>query len=212
MIICIGREFGSGGHEIGTKLAEELNIPCYDRELIEKTAKQGYAGEAQLEKADERKHNPWLHTVYYEADEPELRGLSANDILFKLQRKAILELAEQGSCIFIGRCADFILREQNIPCVSLFITAPFSDRVSRKMKLLGQDEKTVTALVRKTDKQRKAYYNYYTGQNWSKAYNYDFCINSSALGTEGSVRAIACFIRSQNERGEAGRNDPESKL
>ena len=131
-----------------------------------------------------------MHTILYDGSERGLRGLSANDILFQVQSGMILELAKKDNCVFIGRCADYVLDEAGIPNVSLFITAPFSDRVNRKMALLSLDEKTTVALVRKNDRQRKNYYNYYTGASWGKAHNYDICLNSFALGLDRTVESL----------------------
>lgn len=106
-----------------------------------------------------------------------------------------MEAAQKDNCIFVGRCADYVLQQAAIKRLSIFITAPFSDRVQRKMKLLGKEEKAITSLVRKTDKQRKNYYDYYTGGNWGKPYNYDLCVNSSTLGIEQTAEALAVLVR-----------------
>lgn len=107
-------------------------------------------------------------------------------------------LSQSGEGVFVGRCADFILDKAEIPHISLFIAAPFSDRVKRKMDLLQKEEKTVTTLIRKTDKQRKAYYNYYTNGSWGKPDQYDFCVNSSVLGIEGSVQMLRTIMRQRS--------------
>lgn len=196
MIICIGREFGSGGHEIGKLLAEKLSLTLYNQEIVTSAVKRcGDIDASELEKADEKKTNPWIHSIWYGTKEKELRGLSANDISFGLQSKVILEAAQKGDCVFIGRCADYILKEADIERISIFITAPFSIRADRKMKQLSISEKAASALVRKTDKQRKSYYDYYTGGSWGKPYNYDFCINSCTKGIEQTAEEITSFIR-----------------
>lgn len=192
MIICLGREFGSGGHEVGKLLAEKFSISLYDQELV--TAAMERCGDidpSEMEKADEKKAKPWLYGVLYGSNEAELRGLSASEITFELQCRVILEMAQKGDCVFVGRCADYILARAGVPHVSVFVTAPFSERVARKMKLLHIDEKGAAALVRKTDKQRKNYYNYYTGGNWGKTSNYDFCINSHNMDLEKVAEIIA---------------------
>lgn len=192
MIICIGREFGSGGHEIGKLTAEKLGITFYDRELIEEAAACiTTIPKETIQKADERKHNPWMHRVWYDTQNKELRGLSANEMLFRVHGQMITELARKGNCMFIGRCADYILENEGIERISFFIAAPFQDRVKRKMELLEMNEKNEVALVRRTDKDRKAYYDYYTGGSWGKPHNYDFCINSSKLGIERTAEALA---------------------
>lgn len=197
MIICIGREFGSGGHEIAEILEEKLSLTLYDQRIVT-TAINGCTGmdTSELEKADERKTNPWLHSVFYKTEEKELRGRSANDISFGLQSKVILEAAKEENCVFVGRCADYILKEAGISCISIFITSPFAVRAERKMKQLGISEKAASALVRKTDKQRKSYYDYYTGGSWGKPYNYDLCINSNTMGISRLAEELAAFLKS----------------
>ncbi len=194
MIICIGREFGSGGHEIGKELAESLGVPFYDHQLVDMASELCKPISEELKKADEKKVNSFLFRVWYESVDRDLRGLSANDILFKLQSDTIRMLSQTGEGVFVGRCADHILKQAGIPRISLFITAPFSDRVKRKMNLLKTDEKSAVDIVRKADKQRKAYYNYYTGGSWGKPDNYDFCINSSSLETELIIQMLKADI------------------
>lgn len=194
MLICIGREFGSGGHEIGKLLAEDMSIPFYDRQLVDMAIERSGLIAQEIEKADEKRENAFLHSVWYELVDNDLRGMSTNNILFKLQRDMIMSFSKSGDGVFIGRCADYILSEAGIEHTSIFIAAPFSDRVARKMELLQQEEKTVMALVRKIDKQRKAYYNYYTGGSWGKPDQYDICINSSMAGIEQSVRMLKAIV------------------
>lgn len=195
MLICTAREFGSGGHEIGKRLAEILGFQFYDQALVTKAISRSSISSEILEKVDEKKENSWLHSVVYDAADQNLRGISANEAMFRMQSAVILEAAQKESCVFVGRCADDVLKKAGVDRLSLFITAPFTDRVKRKTKLLGKDEKTVTALIRKMDKQRKNYYNYYTGSNWGKPYHYDLCINSSTLGIERTAEALAVFSR-----------------
>lgn len=195
MIICIGREFGSGGHEIGKRIAQNLDLSFYDEELLENAVEKTKIAYKKLQKADEKKANAFFHTVLYDTEDKNLRGLSANDILFEVQKKIILELAQDNKCVFVGRCADYVLSKENIKYISLFITAPFSDRVQRKKELLDLDEQSAAVLVQKTDKQRKAYYNYYSGGNWGKPYNYDVCVNSSSLGIENTARVLSLMMK-----------------
>ena len=123
------------------------------------------------------------------------KGQPAEDILFEMQSQVILELAQMGPCIIVGRCADVVLRAAGIPTVSLFICAPFEDRVRRRMEIGGIGQKEAEAAVRKIDKQRKKYYDTYTGQNWGAPENYDFCINSSVMGIEGTAEQVVAWIR-----------------
>lgn len=197
MVICIGREFGSGGHEIGKLLAEKLSLSLYDQALVTEAMKKcSTEHHEKVKNADEKKTNPWIHSVLYTTEEEDLRGKSANDIIFGLQRKVILDAAAGGDCVFVGRCADYILEEAGVQHISIFITAPFSSRVDRKMKQLDISEKAAAALVRKTDKQRRSYYDYYTGGSWGKPHTYDFCINSRTKGIEQTAEDLAAFVKS----------------
>lgn len=187
MIICIGREFGSGGREIGQKLAEKLGYSYYDRELVEKALEHTTLPPEEIKKADEKKINPLLYRVWYDSQDESLRGISANDILFQIQSKVIMDIAKKGNCIFIGRCADFILEQAGFDHLSLFIAAPFSVRTKRICKLHNVSEKEAISMIRKTDKARKSYYNYYTDKEWGHPRNYDFCINSTKFGIDKTV-------------------------
>lgn len=201
MILCIGRSFGSGGHEIGKELARDLNLTFYDNALLEDAAVKSNLGYKALKKADEKKANAFLHAILYDSEDSELRGLSANDILFRVQSRVILKAAAENNCVFVGRCADFVLTQNEIPHISLFITAPFSERVKRKMELLNLSEAATDKLVRKSDKQRKSYYNYYSGQEWGKPSNYDLCVNSSKLGVRDTAQALSGMLKHLKQTG-----------
>ncbi len=193
-IICIGRQFGSGGHEIGKRLAEELGYQFYDQTLLIESIQNSSISSDILKKADEKKENAWLYQVVYDESNKELRGISANEALFRMQSRTILEAAQKENCVFVGRCADYVLEKAGLERLSLFISAPFRNRVKRKMELMGEEEKKITALVRKIDHQRKNYYNFYTQSNWGKIDNYDFCINSATLGVEQTAVILKEFI------------------
>ena len=122
MIICIGREFGSGGHEIALNLANKLHVPLYDNELLEKVIAKSNIYHNELKDLDEKKTNFWLYHKIYDTDDKNLRGLSTNDFLFQTQRQLILEYAHQDNCIFVGRCADYVLSEAGIQHISIFIS------------------------------------------------------------------------------------------
>lgn len=134
MNICISREFGSGGHEIGELLAMQTGYPFLDRKLVEEAAERSRISVENLEKEDEKKANPWLHTVWYQSEEESLRGLTANDILFRVQSRYILECARKCDNVFVGRCADYVLKKAEIPHISIFITAPVDYRRLRIME------------------------------------------------------------------------------
>ncbi|MBP1560446.1 MAG: cytidylate kinase-like family protein [Oscillospiraceae bacterium] len=192
MIYTIGREFGSGGHEIGAEFARWLGIPLYDKEFIE-TAENASGIKAEiLEQADERKENRWLYTVHYNAAE-DFRGMSANEILFKIQSRLVLEYASKSDCVIVGRCANHILDNAGIKHLSVFIAAPLEARIKRISNIRALTEKEAAALIAKTDKQRKSYYEYYTGRSWGMPCGYDLCMNSASFGIEQTAEAIANF-------------------
>ena len=194
-IIALGRQFGSGGREIGKHLAEKLQVRCYDRELITLAAQKAEVREELFAGKEEKAPNPWLFTGVYEGGPQVRKGQPAEDILFEMQSQVILELAQMGPCIIVGRCADAVLRAAGIPVISLFICAPFEDRVRRRMEIEGIGQKEAEDTVRKLDKRRKKYYDTYTGRNWGTPENYDFCINSSVRGIEGTVEQIITCAR-----------------
>ena len=192
-IIALGRQFGSGGREIGKHLAEKLQVRCYDRELITLAAQKAELREELFAGKEEKAPNPWLFTGVYEGGPQVRKGQPAEDILFDMQSRVILELARKESCIIVGRCADAVLRAAGIPVISLFICAPFEDRVRRRMEIEGIGQKEAEDTVRKLDKRRKKYYDTYTGRNWGAPENYDFCINSSVRGMEGTAEQIVAW-------------------
>ena len=189
IILTIGRQFGRGGREIGQRLAQELGIAYYDSELISEAARQSGLCEEVFQKADERAATglSYAFTMGYSsfmggAFTPYNSVLS-NDGLFKLQSDAIRRLAER-SCVMVGRCADYILRDDPA-CLSIFIHI-----LSRQ----GGTEAEARELMGKKDKQRAAYYNYYTNKTWGMAASYDLCIDASILGLEETVAYILRFI------------------
>lgn len=192
MIYTIGREFGSGGYEIGAELAKRLGIPLYDKEFIEAAENTSGIKAEILEQADEKKENRWLYTVHYNAAE-DFRGMSANEILFRIQISLVLEYASKSDCVIVGRCADHILDNAGIKHLSVFISAPLEARIERISNIRALNEKEVAALIARTDKQRKSYYEYYTGRNWGKPCGYDLCLNSASFGIEQTSEAIANF-------------------
>lgn len=194
-VIALGRQFGSGGREIGKRLANHWGIPCYDRELITLAAEKAKLHEELFFGKEEKAANPWLFTGIYEGGPQVRRGQAAEDILFEMQSQVIQELAQTGPCIVVGRCADVVLRSAGIPVISLFVCAPFADRVKRRMELENIGQKEAEDSVRKIDKQRKKYYDTYTGRSWGTPENYDFCINSSVRGIEETAEMIVSWVK-----------------
>lgn len=193
-IICIGRQFGSGGHEIAQKLANRLGMAFYDRNLIAMASERGGIRMSKLEPADERLTNPWLYEGLNEENQKTGHGLPASDALFQLQSQIITEAALKEDCVIVGRCGGYVLEQQQIHRLSLFVCAPFQFRVRRKMEQEQLTEKAAAALVRKQDKYRKAYYHYYTGGDWGTPDTYDLCVNSALLGIDATVDMLCTAL------------------
>lgn len=192
-IYTIGREFGSGGREIGQKLANELGIQCYDSRLIEMASKDGNIDIELLKPVEEKRASSLLYSMYYEyAADVNGYGVPMNDKLHSLQSDVIRKLAERESCIIIGRCADYELAEFDNVC-SAFIFADLDARIDRIMKRYKVDEKTAKNMIKKYDKQRKNYYNFYTGLEWGGRDTYDICMNSSTLGIDTCVNILKAY-------------------
>ena len=201
VIITIGRQFGSGGRVIGHKLAERLGIAYYDKELITLASKEsGICGEF-FEKADEKASNSLLKafTMGFSLNSTIFQNNDylSNESLFQIQSDVIRKVAAEKSCILVGRCADYILRD-NKDCLSVFISASLEDRIRRAMeyndKLKASDAEE---FLRKADKSRASYYNYYTDKTWGAADSYDLCINSSYLGIDKTIDYILSFLHAR---------------
>jgi hypothetical protein len=186
-IITISREFGSGGRTIGRETARLLNIPCYDQELIVKLAEEsGFTQEYVKEQGEYAAHSGWLNAL---SGRPA-NGLTNQDQLWLLQRKIILELAEKGPCVIVGRCADFILREE-ADCLTVFIHADLEKRAERIVHIYGETGEAPEKRLRDKDKRRSAYYQFYTDMRWGEARNYHVSLDSGALGIERCVHTLA---------------------
>ena len=197
IIITIGRQFGSGGREIGKKLSEALDIPFYDKDLIALAAEKSGMSKSLLEDADEQPTNVFLQTcstmAYTAGGRISLpTEISINDKLFFAQADVIKSLAAKGPCVIVGRCADYILRDV-AACVNVFIHADLDYRVDRVARLYDLTPDKAKNTIVKTDKRRANYYNYYTNKDWSLAESYDLCVNSTCLGIDGTVDIIRSF-------------------
>lgn len=200
LIITIARQYGSGGREIGERVAKLLDIPMYDKELIKDAAAKGSLNEEVLRTTDESAANSLLYTL---AMGSNVLGatmqfgykMPLNDKLFILQSEIIREYASEGSCVIIGRCADYVLRdEENV--LKIFIYSDISNREKRiKERYPDIKSSQVLDVINKTDKRRASYYNFYTGNKWGKYDNYDLAINSGAFGIEKSAELIANFAK-----------------
>lgn len=193
VIITIGREFGSGGREIGLKLSEKLNIPFYDKELILHTAEKTKIEESVIERYDEQHSFP----AFSSSNVFDIYQMPMSDRIYIAQADVIRDLAKKGSCIIVGRCADFILDDEP-DCLKVFIFAPMKDKIERKRSILSEkSDKEIENHITKIDKKRSKYYTYYTDRTWGKASTYDLCINSSILGIDGTVDLIADAVNAR---------------
>lgn len=203
-VINLGRQLGSGGKEIGEKLAKELNIAFYDKELIRLASEESGLCKEFFEKADERAQKTFLGALFgnrvpFVGDGAMPYGSCLNnDALFKIQSDVIRGLAENGSCLFVGRCADYILRDYP-RCVNIFISASKEARVERIMLKNNLSAVQAEELIEKADRKRAAYYNYYSYNTWGAAATYHLCIDSSVLGIEDTVSFIKEFVKKKLE-------------
>ncbi len=191
MIITIGREHGSGGHEIARALAEELGYACYDKEIVDHAAESSHFSREILDSFDEKRVSPYVVPV------PNFVGMGEsfrlNMLVAAAQFDAIRALAEQGNGIFVGRCADYVLRSRT-DLLRVFIQAPEDMRIREMMQRRELTEDQAKKLVRQVDKDRASYYRYYTDQVWGDRENFDLCINSGKVGVQGAVQLIkACL-------------------
>ena len=197
IILTIGRQFGSGGREIGKKLSAALGIGYYDKELMVEAAKDSGLCQEAFERADERTANSlaYMFTMggpYLSMFTPYVDILS-NDQLFKLQSDTIRKLAERESCVLVGRCADHLPRDDPA-CVSFFIHNSWANRIERVTRQLGVSVEEAQELMAKKDKSRAAYYNYYTNKTWGMAESYHFSIDVSVLGIDETVNMLRMLV------------------
>lgn len=197
VVVTIGRQYGSGGREIGRKLAERLGVPFYDKELIAMAAKESGIREEVLQQLDERATNSFLYSLVMGVGNMGTRvtgatDLPMNDKLFLVQVDLIKKIAEKGSCVIVGRCADYALRDYD-GLVSVFIHSDMKNRIKRAVEEYGEDPQHVESAIRKTDKRRADYYNYYSDGKWGGADNYDLCI-SSDIGIDNCVDMIQKLV------------------
>ncbi|MDO4555401.1 MAG: cytidylate kinase-like family protein [Lachnospiraceae bacterium] len=186
-IITISREYGSGGREIGRRLAEELGVPFYEKNLIDKVAKETGLSEKYVESQGE--YAPQKNIFAYAFVGRDSEGSSVGDRLYNAQTKIIRQIAEEGSCVIVGRCADYILRDRK-DCVHVFIHGEKEVKCKRIMELYHLTKEEAIREMHSMDKKRAINYNYYTEQNWGKVDNYTITLNSSELGYEKCIQLI----------------------
>ncbi len=195
-IITIGRQFGSGGKEVGIRVAKELGIPFYDKELLQEAAKKSGLCEKIFENFDE-KPKSLLYSIAMDSYMFSLPGSGAGESLeqqvYLATYDTIRHIASQGPCVIIGRCADYALADDPNR-LSLFIYAPMDVRIARVAKRQNLTPEKARQLILKTDKRRASYYEYYSAQRWGVVESYDFCLDSSALGLGGTVELIRTMV------------------
>ena len=199
IVITIARQYGSGGKTVGEMLANEVGIHYYDKELAKIASEVSGINEAMFVTADENKKNLPLFKSSKSAYQgevlpPESADFTSDDNLFNYQAKAIKELADTKSCVIIGRCADYVLKDYD-NVLSVFVHAPHDFCMEQAAKKHSMSEKDLEKLIAKIDKHRADYYKYYTGKEWTDARNYDLCLNSSKLGFERCVEEIKAYIK-----------------
>lgn len=198
--INIGRQIGSGGLEIGKKLAKKLNIKSYDRELIEMASEESGLGKEFFERNDEKDSHSLFGGMF--GMRSSLIGqvytgyFLSNENLFQIQSEIIRKLAKKEACIFVGRCADYVLKD--FPCnLNVFISADMDDRVERVAQIHQLSPEKAACFIEKMDKKRASYYNYFSNKTWGDARSYHICINSSLLGIDNTVEVIRHVVENK---------------
>jgi cytidylate kinase len=197
-VITIARGYGSGGRTVGKMLSQSLGIEYYDRDLLRLASDDSGINQDLFAKADEKLKKSLLFNIarnVYKGEliPPDSDDFVSNDNLFNYQAKIIKELASTESCIIIGRCADYVLRDYD-NVIKLFVHAPLSDCINRLKEMTGNPEKEIEKKILSIDKHRAGYYKYYTGRNWDNAQNYDLCLNSARLSFEKCVDIVKSYM------------------
>lgn len=203
IIINIGRQLGSGGRIIAKILAQKFGCAFYDKEILNLAAKESGFSEKFFEQHDEH----WLffkslfhmHTQHV-SDNNFYTNRFSQESLFQFQADAILKAAKEGSCVFVGRCADYILRDCDETVVNIFVTANLEDRIASVMERHHCDKDSAKKIIETKESNRASYYNYFTGKKWGHSQSYDLCVNSSILGLEGTADFISIFIQKRLSR------------
>ncbi|WP_346908397.1 AAA family ATPase [Faecalicatena orotica] len=204
VIITIGRQFGSGGREIGSMLAERLNLPLYDKNLVELAAEKLDISEDTADSVDETALSGFLSTYAYAPGTimPYVGRVDylepINDKMFYAQAGIIRELAKKGPAIFIGRCADYVL-DGKAECLNVFICADKADRIKRTMELFDLTEKKAADKVKKMDRERRYYYETYTGKDWGSVGSHDLVLNVSRMGMERAAKDLELIYKGMIE-------------
>ena len=197
-IITITRLYGSGGREIGRRLAEAYGIPFYDNEIISRAAKETGFAEAAFERAEDKATNSLLYSIamgmnVFSNQDAGMTALSLDDRIFLAQSNVIRKVAEEGPCVIVGRCADYILKDRS-DVLNLFISASVDFRIHRSIQIDMLPESRAAEIVLKKDKSRGNYYKYHSGERWDNVMNYDMALRSDLCGIEGTVECIRNYL------------------
>ncbi len=203
LVITIGRQCGSAGRQIGQEIARQLGIKCYDKELLSLAAKNSGLCQELFETHDEKPTSSFLYSLVMDTyslgyTTSAYMDMPINHKVFLAQFDTIKKLADEESCVIVGRCADYALADYpNV--VTTFICGDEPDKIKHLMKMYNVDEAKARDIMIKTDKKRSSYYNYYSSKKWSDARSYDLCVNSSALGFDGTVKLIIDFAKAKEQ-------------
>lgn len=198
MIITIGRQYGSAGYEIGKKLAEDLGVQLYDKEMLKRAAKESGLCEELFESHDEKPTNSFLYSLVMDTyslgySSSSYADMPINHKVFLAQFDTIKKIAGEGPCVMVGRCADYALEDYD-NVINVFIYADLDQRIRRVARELNLTDAKAKDIIIKNDKKRASYYNYYTNKEWGNAKGYDLCLNSGKLGIDGTVRVIKKYM------------------
>lgn len=189
-VITISREYGSGGRAIGERLAKELGVPFYDKELIFMAAKESGLSEEYIKKTEQMKSTSFLYGLYMSAQQ-----LPMNDQIFLVQSKIIRQVAQEGPCVIVGRCADYVLRDDpNAVLVNLFVHAPMAARIRRESARTNTTPAEAEKRIRQVDKERAAYYNFFSSKRWGDAQGYDLCVNTDGLEISDVAKLVFRYL------------------
>lgn len=203
-IITIGRQYGSGGRELGTIIAKKLGIDFVDEELVTMAAEKNNVHKDILKAVDEKATKSFLYALVTGSDfhfvhSPMQYEMPLNDKLFITQSEIIKNLASEKSCVIVGRCADYVLRECKENCINIFAYTDMESKIKRIMRIHDLTYEKAKERIQKVEKSRKAYYNYYTNNDWGKASNYDICVNTGLLGLEKTADLICDVVKLSQE-------------
>ncbi len=196
-IVTISRTYGSGGRIIGQKLAEDMGVPFYDKALLDRIAEESGFSRDMIEKAEMKAKNGFLYNLASSlaggGDTSGMNGLSLNEKFFLAQVDVIREIADEGPCVIVGRCADYILRDY-YDATKIFICAEMENRVKRAIEEYGMDPENAEEKVKEIDKARTNYYNHHTGRKWGDVLNYHLTLDSGYIGLEDTIQLIEMFL------------------